>query len=67
MKSLIGRQFLVCLPVTDKSELESYCQIGRQGRGNGMLYFEFTEQLKDDFRAIESCASQSGAMLSKMR
>ena len=35
--------------------------IGRNAR------FEVTQQLKDNFRAIESCASQSGTMLSKMR
>ena len=30
-------QFVVYLPVIGKSELESYCQIGRQGPGNEML------------------------------
>ena len=37
MKSLIGRQFIVYLSMIDKSELESYCQIGRQRPRNEML------------------------------
>ena len=46
MKSLISRQFIVYLPVTDKSELESYCQIGRQGPGNEMLDFNLLSNSK---------------------
>ena len=46
MKSLIGRQAIVYLPMIDKSELESYCQIGRQGPGNEMLDLNLLSNLK---------------------